>query len=323
MTTYQDANLACNQIHDFIQSSGLHFVINQTPYSSYITIRRKYVHPDTSRKVDNQIIVSDELKVLREKNNQLENKLTIKELELESAVEEHRKVMQENDKKFRNVHSLIEVLENKVENFELERLALDKENKRKDDIIKNLNAGFNTVVADLNNKVNELETFKNASIKKEKKAQKKLRQKAEKEIAKTELSKQTERSEGMEEDETKDDNENNRIPEVKDITWICPTTCLPALRMSVPFPASDCTPPDRPPSSPPSPHTPPGCPPHIPIGSDRDLQPEHRGALSCYFSESTGDLLQDSKATFSQVSEEYIRNISKLNLAPRTIKKAL
>ena len=215
-------------------------------------------------------------------------------------------------------------MESKVENSKLERLALDKENKRKDDIIKNINAGFNAFVADLNNKVNALETFKNDSVKKEKKAQKKLRQKAEKEIAKTEQSKQTERSkemgsilfkekpEEMEDDVTKDDNENNRVPEVANIT------SLPASRMSKPFPATDCTPPGWTLSSPPSPHTPPGCPPHIQIGSD--LQPEHRGALSCYFSESTGDLHQDSTAIISQVLVEYV---SKSNLVPRTIKKAL
>ena len=203
-------------------------------------------------------------------------------------------------------------MESKVENSKLERLALDKENKRKDDIIKNINAGFNAFVADLNNKVNALETFKNDSVKKEKKAQKKLRQKAEKEIAKTEQSKQTERSEEMEDYVTKDDNENNRVPEVANIT------SLPASRMSKPFPATDCTPPGWTPSSPPSPHTPPGCPPHIQIGSD--LQPEHRGALSCYFSESTGDLQQDSTAIISQVLVEYV---SKSNLVPRTIKKAL
>ena len=32
-------------IHDVIQESGLHFVINQTPFSSYITIRKKLINP--------------------------------------------------------------------------------------------------------------------------------------------------------------------------------------------------------------------------------------------------------------------------------------
>ena len=32
-----------NKIHSLIQSSGLHYAINQTPFSSYITIRHKFI----------------------------------------------------------------------------------------------------------------------------------------------------------------------------------------------------------------------------------------------------------------------------------------
>ena len=37
------ATEACNKINDFIQQSRLHFVINQTPFSPYITIRGKFI----------------------------------------------------------------------------------------------------------------------------------------------------------------------------------------------------------------------------------------------------------------------------------------
>ena len=36
-------NKVLSHIHDVIQASGLHFMINQTPWSSYITIRRKFL----------------------------------------------------------------------------------------------------------------------------------------------------------------------------------------------------------------------------------------------------------------------------------------
>ena len=33
----------CNSIQNLIQSSGLHYVISQTPWSSYITLRKKFI----------------------------------------------------------------------------------------------------------------------------------------------------------------------------------------------------------------------------------------------------------------------------------------
>jgi hypothetical protein len=34
------------QIHSLIQASGLHFIINSTPFSSYITIRKKVINSE-------------------------------------------------------------------------------------------------------------------------------------------------------------------------------------------------------------------------------------------------------------------------------------
>ena len=45
MSTLPDINDVCTSIHNFVQSSGLHYVINQTSWSSYITIRKKFVKP--------------------------------------------------------------------------------------------------------------------------------------------------------------------------------------------------------------------------------------------------------------------------------------
>ena len=36
----------CNKIHNTVEKSGLHYSINQTPFSSYITIRKKLINPE-------------------------------------------------------------------------------------------------------------------------------------------------------------------------------------------------------------------------------------------------------------------------------------
>ena len=53
----------------------------------------------------------------------------------------------------------------------------------KDDVIKNINAGFNEKIIDLNEKIKNLESVNKDVLKKERKALKKLRQKNEKEAA--------------------------------------------------------------------------------------------------------------------------------------------
>ena len=67
-----DANLACSRIHDVIQSSGLHDIINQTPWSSYITIRRKFVNTGISSIVAANE-ESDKLTQLCTENEKLKN----------------------------------------------------------------------------------------------------------------------------------------------------------------------------------------------------------------------------------------------------------
>ena len=43
MATMSTAVITVNKIHEAVQASGLHFVIKRTPFSSYITIRQKFV----------------------------------------------------------------------------------------------------------------------------------------------------------------------------------------------------------------------------------------------------------------------------------------
>ena len=82
-------NSVCNQIHDVIQSSGLHFAINQTPWSSFITIRRKFIDPNHVPSV-NSANCSEDLSRIRDENLQLRLKnIALKEA-LACVEEGHR-----------------------------------------------------------------------------------------------------------------------------------------------------------------------------------------------------------------------------------------
>jgi hypothetical protein len=50
----------CHRINNTVLNSGLHFIINQTPFSNYITIRKKFSrHPPTNLAAPDMEIKSD------------------------------------------------------------------------------------------------------------------------------------------------------------------------------------------------------------------------------------------------------------------------
>ena len=87
MAAYTDANSVVTSIHSLIQSSGLHFAINQTPWSSYITIRKKFVSKGVSEYSDS--LALGNVKHLEERNRQLEKKLADVKLELVNTEEDN------------------------------------------------------------------------------------------------------------------------------------------------------------------------------------------------------------------------------------------
>ena len=186
-----EVNIALNKIHNMIQSPGLHFLINQTPWSSYITVRKKFVNKGEIMSnvigdvVPKNVTATDDLK------KQLENKLANAEYDLVTVEEEFKRARQNYEEKVDNLHHKVEILEKKLVDSEsnlrmkeAEILACAEENREMDDIISNMNNGFNRKMSELNAKVDELEHFKNETIKKEKKIQKKLNQKTKKEVDK-------------------------------------------------------------------------------------------------------------------------------------------
>ena len=107
------ASLMLNKIHDVVQNSGLHFVINRTPFSSYITIRQKFVSNHETKMLDN---LSED--ALIKQLNQM--KLTVQELQSEKGMLEEACVIKDeelqtlqhiSDQKLLNLHRFSEKLE--------------------------------------------------------------------------------------------------------------------------------------------------------------------------------------------------------------------
>ena len=189
-------NMICSKIHDVVQESGLHFTINQTPFSSYITIRRKFVNPEQA--AFNQFNINhepscnfSEFKELKQKFENLKTKNVDLEEQLVNSDENLKALEKENLETIGNLHNFIGTLESKVKSMELEKLERGKEIeslenviKTKDKIIQNMNDGFVTKIGELKLEISSLEGFKNMKmkeendeIKKERKLQKKERQK--------------------------------------------------------------------------------------------------------------------------------------------------
>ena len=298
-----DVNKVCDEIHSLVQMSGLHFVINQTPWSSYITIRRKLVSPGACNvKVKSpETVVINELK---ERKEQLEHKLAHVEFTLAEIEEAFNKEKEKYKKSVDNLQSKID--------------ALEKEKESKDAIIQNINAHFNSKVFELNSKVEKLETFKKDTRKTENKALKKHKQKLLKDANKNK----------NDDAGVKDENKNvpsNGVPrsEIKSGTsndlsaFSEPSSPLchlsPPKMIPVPStpPPRGCSPARGPPATPLSPNTPPGLPPL--------LQGNPSPNLSCYFTNTANSaLLQAStKPDEPLITTEYIKNISKFSLVPR------
>ena len=174
-----DANLAITRIHDVIQSSGLHYVINQTPWSSYVTIRKKFVNAGAKVAGDEE---SDMLTKLREENEKLKSKLATAEINSVNAEESSKNVQLSLGKTVENLENALKISESKLREKDTEIIDHEQDNTRKDMIIQNMNSGFNSKMVGLKCELEELKSFKKETIKKEKKAQKKQRQIAEREV---------------------------------------------------------------------------------------------------------------------------------------------
>ena len=282
-----DANLAITRIHDVIQSSGLHYVINQTPWSSYVTIRKKFVNAGAKVAGDEE---SDMLTKLREENEKLKSKLATAEIKSVNAEESSKNVQLSLGKTVENLENALKISESKLREKDTEIIDHEQDNKRKDMIIQNMNSGFNSKMVGLKRELEELKSFKKETVKKEKKAQKKQRQKAEREVKLREVFDHTEEEKA----------------EIKYLVVSKPDIAIPTFFShphSLTAIGSTCPPA--------SPRTPP-----IYQSSSSGEPSVGAGTLSGYFT--------DLKKTTDKITflfAECITSLSKINLAPRRTKE--
>ena len=197
MAAVSHVNLVLSDIQNIINKSGLHFIINHTPFSCYITLRKKLVNPD-------KLPDYESLKpsaILERQDPQIENldKLKFRNTSLEEALVQLEEDTDASTKEFKEtvatLHSRIDDLQTKNGVLDSELLVRDsnvdtlkKEIKTKDDIIQKLYEDFTLESEKMKLEIVELAKYKQTKIieeketlKKERKLIKRKKQKARKE----------------------------------------------------------------------------------------------------------------------------------------------
>ena len=110
MAVKKSPNFACGQILFSLKISKLHYVVKETPFSAYITIRKRFIRNDN----ENQDTLADqhpsnkevELSTLKERNADLEKRLALAKVEFEEMEIEKQKllnVISKNEDEFENL----------------------------------------------------------------------------------------------------------------------------------------------------------------------------------------------------------------------------
>ena len=280
--TWKSPQESCNELLKTLRDSNLHFIVSESPYSMQICVRKKFLQQKKSVSSSSGQSVTIGLEK-RSEDLAKEN--------VSLAV-----TLKEANKDIEDLKNNNEILVTKLENAEKEMLELCKEkteNTKK----------FDDDTALQRAKVKSLEKSLKALEKKVNNAEKILSTAHDDTIAnlETEITSKTKLN-------IKDDNENilesfSLEPE----TGSKQISCLPIS----PTRKGSLT--RNTPCAPPSPCTPPGPPPSGSMSTE--LQPS--ATLSCYFPYSVADLVNESKP----ITGDYIKNLSKLNLAPRKLRQ--
>ena len=139
-------NVAVSGIHDMVMKSGLHFAINQTPFSSYIMIRRRFTNPELHRQFGDK---EDSSKDRVDKLTLDKKELKVKNEELEEALVQNEEAFNlaiiEADNRLANVHLIAEKLK-----IESDRLKGEKA------ILENVIKKHQMEVTEQKNRINQL-----------------------------------------------------------------------------------------------------------------------------------------------------------------------
>ena len=285
---------SCNDLLKSLRASNLHFIISETPYSVQICIRKKFIN-DAPVQKKSVLSSSSSAKIILEKK--VEN-LAYENASLKGSLLEAN----ENVCNLKNsnviLHTRIENAENKMFEYFNEKKETIKKLEDETALLQNSESQLGNACDTIARLEAEVTTLKTSNYK-IKAAKKK-----------------TDVTEYLANKTMKDANDNllNTQPQHSEPEQVINVPCSPSVKMS---PLRKCSPTGAPPSTPPSPHTPSGSPP---------------GSLSCYFSESVPDFVDASKPNiplnviprddkvpqqYPTLTEEYVQNLSKLNLAPR------
>ena len=283
--TWKSPQESCNELLKTLRESNLHFIVSESPYSVQICVRKKFLNN-----------IQEQKKAVSSSRSQSATKGVEKSSEdLAKETASLTVTLKEANKDIEDLKNKNEILVTRLENAEKELLQFCKEKtestKKFDD------------TALQRAKVKSLEKSLKALEKKVNNAEKILSTAHDDTIAnlETEITSKTKLN-------IKDDNENilesfSLEPE----TGSKQISCLPIS----PTRKGSLT--RNTPCAPPSPRTPPGPPPSGSMSTE--LQPS--ATLSCYFPYSVADLVNESKP----ITGDYIKNLSKLNLAPRKLRQ--
>ena len=293
--TWKSPQESCNELLKTLRDSNLHFIVSESPYSMQICVRKKFLEQKKSVSSSSGQSVTIGLEK-RSEDLAKEN--------VSLAV-----TLKEANKDIEDLKNNNEILVTKLENAEKEMLELSKEkteNTKK----------FDDDTALQRAKVKSLEKSLKAMEKKVNNAEKKIiiAHDTITRLERTSTSKtKLDAVEGKiyvgqdlsANDSIKDQNENMLESFSFELeTGSKQISCLPLSPTRKDSLTRDTS------CAPPSPHTPPGPPPSVSTMST-ELQPS--ATLSCYFPNSAPDLVNESKP----ITGDYIKNLSKLNLAPR------
>ena len=304
---------SCNELLHTLRESNLHFIVSETPYSVQICIRKKFINNPS--KVKNSVPSSASLSVIKGFEKRIED-LKNEKASLSDA-------LKKSNENITNLEIAQEMLQNKIETAEKKIFEVYKEKKEDIKKFENESAIYRTKAKSLEKSIigkdKKIENIKN-SLETARDTIEEL---------KSELSRHTtseikleavqknlvvgEYTVGQvtEMDHVRDVNENLFEPPSKEPeSWGMQVKNTTSLVTST---VRKVSPTRSPPGTPPSPHTPPWLPPS---SSSSELSVFPSGtSISCYFGNPVPDLER------KPVTEEYIRNLSKLNLAPRVRKQ--
>ena len=117
--------------------------------------------------------LSEKHEKLRSRNSSLEEALVQLEEEMDDTANKNKETVANLHSRIDQLETQNRVLDSRLFARDLEVATLKKEIKTKDDIIQNLNKGFNQKVNEIKLEIVKLEKFKQKKVKEEKEAMKK------------------------------------------------------------------------------------------------------------------------------------------------------